>query len=84
VRHEVLGDQPAMLILKAACKKGDWKSLEKMGFDAYISKPFRLSKLAASLKTVCEGKTALCERHFVIKGGGTKVFSASHILVVEE
>lgn len=84
VRQTVLGEQPAMIILKSAGRNGNWESLERLGFNAYMTKPVRISKLALALKSVSEGKSAPCEPHFVIRGGGTQVLSDNHILIVED
>jgi signal transduction histidine kinase len=82
------GNRPAMIVLKSACRNLGQDCLEQMGFDGYINKPVRLSKLASALIAVCEKRLVVPGKvrdHKVSLGNvGSASDDESHILIVED
>jgi len=86
VRKNSLGEIPAVIVIKAAGQKMNKGSLEKTGFDAYITKPLRVSKLSSALAAVCIKETVMSFVQHPTEGfnkEGLKSFD-SHILIVED
>ncbi|GAB6094944.1 hypothetical protein JCM14469_11960 [Desulfatiferula olefinivorans] len=79
--------RPFMIVLKSACRNLGQDCLEQMGFDGYITKPVRLSKLAEALSAVRETPRpsgVIRPVPTAPKPKGVMTCSENHILIVED